>query len=177
VLSTTPCSCMVVVVPLHLSSRRHHTSYRPFSPSSGSRGSYSQLPLGLTRSTLAHPKECDVWQVGRLLVSRHASHVFVAHQYRALDVHQDRSAQRPRVCVCLGARAHSSPLICKPISLSCLLTHTSTPSASSSLPRFSHAGFYTRLVVSPNRAPNIPDRRKSTLKICPVWLALGNHIR
>jgi len=116
-------------VPLHPSSCQHHTSYCPFSPSSGSRGSYSQLPSGLTCSTSAHPKERDVWQVGRLLVSRHASHVFVAHQYCALDVHQDRSTQRPCVCICLGARACSSPLIRKPIShfLARLLTHPPLP--------------------------------------------------
>ena len=70
-----------------------------------------------------------VWQVGRLLVSRHASHILIAHQYHALDGRQNRSAQRPRVCICLGAGFCSSPLVRKLIShfLAHLLTHSPLP--------------------------------------------------
>jgi len=46
---------------------------------------------------------------------------------RALDDHQNRYAQRPRVCICLGAGSRSSHLVSKPIkstSLARSLAHT-----------------------------------------------------
>ena len=84
---------------------------------------------------------------------------------------QDRYAQRPRFYICLGAGSLNSYLVRGPISCfftRCLFLFSSL--------LFS-CGVHTQLVVLPDRAPNMPDRRRTMLKICqlicPAWFSAG----
>jgi len=119
-----------------------------------------------------HPR--GIRQVGRLLVSRHARYALIAaHRRRALDDHQGRYAQRPRVCICLGAGSRSSHLVRKPLAFSRPLARLLTQCLFLFPSLLFSCGIYTQPVVPPNRAPDMPDRRRTTLKICPMWFSTG----
>lgn len=65
-----------------------------------------------------------IWEAGGILVSRHAAlYILLARQRLSLDHYPTRYAQRPRICLCLGAQSCSFHLVRKPIARS----HPSPP--------------------------------------------------